>query len=65
YGTTLEFLKYFGLNKISDLPKPREIDEIVKDADFLEQKRKIMMNAIEENLEQDIIDSSGNDNTIE
>ena len=36
----------------------------MKDADFLEQKRKIMMNEIEENLEQgmeeDII-NSGND----
>ena len=55
YGTTSEFLKYFGINKISDLPKPREIDEIVKDDDFIEQKRKIMMNEIEENLENDLI----------
>ncbi len=51
YGTTNEFLKYFGLNELSDLPKPREIDEIMNDEDFIEQKRKIMMNAIEENLE--------------
>ena len=69
YATTPEFLKYFGLNKISDLPKPREIEEIIKDADFLEQKRKIMMNEIEENLEQgteqDIINSSSDDNSIE
>jgi len=54
YGTTDEFLKYFGLNKLTDLPKPREIDEIMQDEDFLEQKRKIMMNAIEENMEQEI-----------
>lgn len=65
YATTPEFLMYFGLNKISDLPKPREIDEIVKDADFLEQKRKIMMNEIEENLENDIINSSDNDSSAE
>lgn len=65
YGTTVEFLKYFGLNKITDLPKPREIEEIVKDADFIEQKRKIMMNEIEENLEQEILDASGNDTEIE
>lgn len=51
YGTTDEFLKYFGLNKISDLPKPREIEEIMKDEDFLEQKNKIMMNLIEETVE--------------
>ncbi|MDX1699422.1 MAG: SMC-Scp complex subunit ScpB [Melioribacteraceae bacterium] len=55
YGTTPEFLKYFGINKISDLPKPREIEEIMKDSDFIEQKRKIMMNEVEENMEKDII----------
>ena len=51
YNTTDEFLKYFGLNKISDLPKPREIEEIMQDEDFIEQKRKIIMNEIEEELE--------------
>lgn len=54
YGTTDEFLKYFGLNKLIDLPKPREIEEIMQDEDFLDQKRKIMMNAIEENMEQEL-----------
>jgi len=65
YGTTEEFLMYFGLNKISDLPKPREIEEIMKDADFLEQKRKIMMNEIEENLEEDTINTSDHESSIE
>ena len=54
YGTTDEFLKYFGLNNLSDLPKPREIEEIMQDEDFLEQKRKIMMTDLEEKLEQSI-----------
>lgn len=54
YCTTEEFLKYFGINKLTDLPKPREIEEIMKDEDFLEQKRKIMMNEIEENLELEV-----------
>jgi segregation and condensation protein B len=44
YGTTTEFLKYFGLYNLSDLPKPREIEEIMKDEDFIDQKNKIMMN---------------------
>jgi segregation and condensation protein B len=43
YSTTSEFLKYFGLNKLSDLPKPREMEEIMNDEDFIEQKRKIMI----------------------
>jgi len=54
YGTTDEFLKYFGLNNLSDLPKPREIEEIMQDEDFIEQKRKIMMTDLEEKLEESI-----------
>ena len=62
YGTTNEFLKYFGLNNLSDLPKPREIEEIMNDDDFIEQKRKIMMNVIEENLENETPEASGDEN---
>ncbi len=54
YVTTDEFLKYFGLNKITDLPKPREVEEIMNDDDFLEQKRQIMMNQIEEVIENEV-----------
>jgi segregation and condensation protein B len=62
YCTTDEFLKYFGLNNLSDLPKPRELDEIMQDEDFLEQKRKIMMTGIEEKLEESIRESPDADN---
>ncbi|TSA28705.1 MAG: SMC-Scp complex subunit ScpB [Ignavibacteriales bacterium] len=57
YVTTDEFLKYFGLKQISDLPKPREIEEIMKDEDFLEQKRRIMMSGIEEKAEEEELQS--------
>jgi segregation and condensation protein B len=64
YGTTDEFLKYFALNKISDLPKPRELDEIMQDEDFIEQKRKIMMNTLEESAETEVGENeSENDET--
>lgn len=53
YSTTKEFLIYFGLNNIKDLPKPREIEEIMQDEDFIEQKNRIMMNAIEELVEKE------------
>jgi segregation and condensation protein B len=62
YTTTEEFLKYFGLNRIEDLPKPREIDEIMNDEDFLEQKRKIMMSEIEEIIENEINESGKKSN---
>ena len=55
YTTTDEFLKYFGLNKLADLPKPREIEEIMQDEDFLEQRRKLFVTEIEESVEQEII----------
>ncbi|MBT8378589.1 MAG: SMC-Scp complex subunit ScpB [Ignavibacteria bacterium] len=58
YATTDEFLKYFGINSISDLPKPRELEEIMQDEDFLEQKRKIMMATLEEKLEESISKSN-------
>ena len=60
YATTDEFLKYFGLNDLADLPKPRELDEIMQDEDFLEQKRKIMMTDLEEKIEESL-QGSAND----
>lgn len=64
YGTTTEFLFYFGLNDLNDLPKPREIEDIMKDEDFLEQKRKIMMNELEETMENEMKEIEGeNDQT--
>lgn len=65
YGTTTEFLKYFGLYNLSDLPKPREIEDIMKDEDFVEQKNKIMMNLVEENLEKELESTEDNTNEIE
>jgi len=29
YGTTKEFLRYLGINDVSELPKPKEIEEIM------------------------------------
>jgi segregation and condensation protein B len=34
YGTTKEFLKHFGLNDLAELPKLREIDELMAEAEF-------------------------------
>jgi segregation and condensation protein B len=41
YGTTKEFLKHFGLNDLSELPKPREIDELMAEAEFEVEKRML------------------------
>jgi len=62
YGTTDEILKYFGLNDLSDLPKLREIEEIMNDEDFIEQKRRILMNALEEEAGENNQDNDVDEN---
>lgn len=45
YATTKEFLRYFGVNDLSDLPKLKEIEEILKeneDAPELADARKLI-----------------------
>lgn len=41
YGTTKEFLKHFGLNDIADLPRPREIQEILGESQFESERRML------------------------
>ncbi|MHB2152815.1 SMC-Scp complex subunit ScpB [Calditrichota bacterium GD2] len=44
YGTTKEFLEYFGLKSLNDLPKLKEIDEILKgDEKFLESLDQVAL----------------------
>jgi segregation and condensation protein B len=47
YKTTSHFLKHFGINAVSELPKPREIDEILKDDDMAEHRRLLMERQME------------------
>lgn len=42
YKTTSVFLNHFGLNSISELPKPREIEEILKDDDMAEHRQLML-----------------------
>ncbi|MBI4429553.1 MAG: SMC-Scp complex subunit ScpB [Ignavibacteriales bacterium] len=41
YGTTKEFLKHFGLNEVTDLPRPREIEEILGESQFETERRML------------------------
>lgn len=47
YKTTSHFLKHFGINAVEELPKPREIDEILKDDDMAEHRRLLMEKQLE------------------
>ena len=39
YGTTRDFLKHFGLRDLAELPKPREINELLAEAEYEVEKR--------------------------
>jgi segregation and condensation protein B len=41
YGTTADFLKHFGINDLSELPKPREIDELMAEAEYEVEKQML------------------------
>ena len=48
YGTTKYFLEYFGLKSLEDLPKLKEIDELLKeDTRFLESLDQVARNPLE------------------
>ena len=64
YGTTADFLKHFGLNDLAELPKPREIEEIMADQGF-EMEKEILKRMgksdeeIEEQLGKTVVNEDG------
>jgi segregation and condensation protein B len=57
YTTTSHFLRHFGINSVEELPKPREIEEILKDDDMAEHRQLL--------LEQSMIMEEEEDGSIE
>ena len=55
YKTSKYFLQHFGINSVDELPKPREIDEILKDDDMAEHRQLLMERQLmfEENEEKE------------
>ncbi|MBC8044870.1 MAG: SMC-Scp complex subunit ScpB [Rhizobacter sp.] len=53
YGTTNNFLDYFNLHSLADLPKPREIQELMKDGDAQEQLKSELMSRLTLEIEDD------------
>lgn len=60
YGTTREFLKHFGINDLSELPKPREIDELMAEAEFEVEKRMLAELEAKKAAEDEETDEEGN-----
>ncbi len=46
YRTTDHFLRHFGINSVNELPKPREIEEILKDDDMAEHRQLLLEHAL-------------------
>jgi segregation and condensation protein B len=55
YGTSKEFLRHFGLNDLTDLPRPREIQDILGDSQFETERRMLeaQQGVVEEKKEDD------------
>ncbi|MEX0856596.1 MAG: SMC-Scp complex subunit ScpB [Balneolaceae bacterium] len=58
YNTSRHFLRHFGINSVDELPKPREIDEILKDDDMAEHRqllmeRQLMLDEMDEDEEEE------------
>lgn len=51
YGTTRDFLRHFGINDLSELPKPREIDELMAEAEYEVEKQ--MLKEMEAKAQED------------
>jgi len=63
YRTTKHFLKHFGINSIDELPKPREIDEILKDDDMAEHRQFLFDRQLELKELQDKVEDEDTRNT--
>lgn len=47
YRTTDHFLRHFGINSVEELPRPREIEEILRDDDMAEHRKLLMERQME------------------
>ena len=67
YGTTKEFLRYLGINDITELPKPREIEEIMGKLEGGEGVSEDILEALTavEEIEEQAVDDNHKDDTTE
>lgn len=56
YGTTPLFLEQFGLNKLDDLPTLREVEELLDDPAFDEERAKLLQLDAEEDVSVEFVE---------
>jgi segregation and condensation protein B len=59
YGTTSLFLEQFGLNSLDDLPTLREVEELLDDPAFDEERAKLLQLDAEEDVSVDLPEDLG------
>ncbi|UCE19950.1 MAG: SMC-Scp complex subunit ScpB [Gemmatimonadota bacterium] len=52
YGTTQDFLIYFGINSLSDLPQPKELEEIMSQEQDLFDREEVLVSTEEKHASQ-------------
>ena len=59
YGTTDRFLEQFGLDELDDLPTLREVDDLLDDPAFDDERAKLLKLDREEGISVDMFDAEG------
>jgi segregation and condensation protein B len=65
YGTTSLFLEQFGLRSLEDLPTLREVEELLDDPAFDEERAKLLQLDAEEDVSVDLVDDGEEDSSTE
>jgi segregation and condensation protein B len=58
YGTTDRFLEQFGLSNLDDLPTLREVEELLDDPAFDEERAQLLQLDAEEDISVDLIEDA-------
>jgi len=61
YGTTDRFLEQFGLDKLDDLPTLREVEDLLDDPAFDDERAKLLQLDREEGISVDMLDAEADD----
>lgn len=61
YGTTDRFLEQFGLATLDDLPTLREVEDLLDDPAFDDERAKLLQLDREEGISVDMVDANGDE----
>jgi segregation and condensation protein B len=65
YGTTDRFLEQFGLDDLDDLPTLREVEDLLDDPAFDDERAKLLQLDREEGISVDMLGTEGKDTSEE